>query len=162
MTIKDVIYNMFQQFLNKEKIYSKTGVISNVNETTRLCNVTPNDGSPIIFNVRLQAIKDSTTGFVQIPKDGTECIISFINRSTAVLISCKEITKLIVDADTLIQFNGGTLGGMVKVSNLVSAYNSVVTDLNVIKGALNGLGVPIVITSLTKSNSDFENTKIKQ
>jgi hypothetical protein len=162
MTIKEAIYQYFTQFLSKEKVYAKTGVVSNVNETTRLCDVTPNDGSPIVYNVRLQALKDSTTGFVQIPKAGTECVITFINRSTAVLISCKEITKLIVDADTIIQFNGGALGGMVKVASLVSAYNSVVTDLNTIRAALNGLGVPIVITATTKTNSDFENVKVKQ
>ena len=177
MTIKEAIYQYFTQFLSKEKVYAKTGVVSNVNETTRLCDVIPNDGSPIVYNVRLQAVKDSTTGFVQIPKTGTECVITFINRSTAVLISCKEITKLLIDADTVIQFNDGTLDCMVKVNDLVTKLNNLENKVNAIvtftsthvhPGVTVGLGSTLVTTtpvtgSLTPTvKSDLENVKVKQ
>ena len=177
MTIKEAIYQYFTQFLSKEKVYAKTGVVSNVNESARLCDVTPNDGSPIVYNVRLQVVKDATTGFVQIPKSGTECVITFINRSTAVLVSCKEITKLIVDADTIIQFNGGSLGGMVKINDLVTKLNNIETDINNLKtafstwvvvpsdggGALKTITATWYSASITPTvKSDLENTKFKQ
>jgi len=133
MTIEDALYKFFLKFLGKERIYSKTGVVSDVNETTRLCNVLPNDGSPLLYNVRLQTIKDSSTGFVVIPKNGTECIVSFINKSTAFLSSCEESDKLIVDCDTLIQFNGGTKDGLVTVNELVTKLNNLESDLNALK-----------------------------
>jgi len=97
MTIEEALYQFFFKFLNKERIYSKTGVVSDVNTTTKLCNVLPNDGVPMIYNVRLQAVKDaSDNGVLIIPKDGTECIITFVNRSTAFLAQSKEVEKIII------------------------------------------------------------------
>jgi hypothetical protein len=97
MTIKDAIYLYFDSFLKKERIYSKTGVVSNVNSTTKLCDVLPNDGSPMVYNVRLQAIKDAgDNGILVLPKNGTECIITFINKNIAFLSQCKEVDKIII------------------------------------------------------------------
>ena len=101
MIIKDVIYNMFQQFLNKEKVYSKIGIVSNINTTIKLCNVMPNDGSPELFNVRLQAVKDaSDTGITIIPKNNTNVIVTFINNKVGFISQCEEVDKIIISNST--------------------------------------------------------------
>jgi len=97
MNIRDVIYQYFNQFLSREKIYSKIGVVSDTNSTTKLCNVLPNDGSPMVYNVRLQVVKDANnTGVLVLPKNGTNVIITYLNHKLAFVSQCQEVDKIII------------------------------------------------------------------
>jgi len=147
MTIRDAIYQYFQQFMNREKIYSKAGIVSNINKTTKLCDVTPNDGSPIVYNVRLQAVKDaSNTGIVILPKDNTNVIITYINRTVAFVSQCEEVDKIIIS-------NNG--------ESLKSILNDLVNDAlkNAIVQTPSGPGSfdAGTITKLTTINTSINN-----
>lgn len=150
MTIRDVIYQYFNQFLNKEKIYSKAGVVSNVNSTTKLCYVTPNDGSPMVYNVRLQAVKDaSNTGVVILPKDGTNVIITYINRTVAFVSQCEEVDKLIISN------NGESLKSI--LNNLVNdALKNAIVQTPAGPGSFDAATLTKFTTINTSINNLFE------
>lgn len=122
--------------------------------------------------VPLKVLKQSQASLLEVPAVDSVVLVAFRdgNLQAPQIVASGECSSVYVTVgdsdlqitDSLFKFNGGSNGGLVLVNNLVTAYNSIVIDLNVIKAALNGLGVPIVITSTTKTASDFENTKIKQ
>jgi hypothetical protein len=144
------------------------GIIEAVNETNYTADVKCIDAT--FYNVPLRVLVGHQAGFIEIPKVGTNCTIAFrdanLNRPT--MLEVHEVQKVLIKCDNII-FNDGNLGGMVKVGKLVEAYNNVVTDMNIIKAALatpcvNGVALNPTFTpaTTTKSNTFFENSKIKQ
>lgn len=134
MTIEGVLNQFFDKWFRKQRIYSVVGTVSDVNETTRTCNVTPIDGSAIRYDVRLQSKLSSTKGFVQFPKDGSKVIVTFLNQHTGFISAMEEVDKIYIDTD-LVQFNEGLNFGVTKIDSVVSKLNAIETDLNTIKAA---------------------------
>jgi len=99
------------------------------------------------------------------PVNGTDCLIAIIegDEATAFL--------LYADQAELIQFNGGELGGLVKISPVIAWMHKVNSDMNTLKTLLqtspvagNGASLAIVFNPQTPDpdQSDFENNKITQ
>ena len=183
MTIQDAIREFINRSLSERELYSKVCTVSDVNESTRTCTCTPVDGTAVINDVRLQSSLSSSNGFVQIPKDGSKVIATFINKVQAFVSLCEEVDKIIIDTDLieinsdLVEFNGGTNDGMVKINDLVSRLNNLENDINTLKtafstwvvvptdggAALKTISAAWYGASLTPTvKGDIENTKITQ
>jgi hypothetical protein len=141
-------------------------------ETKFTCTVQIPTTEALIYNVPLRVLISSQSSFIEIPKKGTACVLTFrdMNESRPQILEVHECKKIIFKCDSII-FNDGTNDGFVLVAKLVSAYNNVVNDIGTIKTALNtncANGVPLIVPgtwtpeTTTKANTDFANPNIKQ
>lgn len=135
------------------------GVVKSVNKTDNTC-VVEDDGVDIP-GVRLGSVTGKNKGIVLYPK--TKAFILCVkveDTEEYSMLSASEYDSIEIKIESLV-VNGGEFGGLVKVSPVVSWMQKVKTDLTTISTAMQGLGVPIVITTNSPVQSDFENTKIK-
>jgi hypothetical protein len=112
------------------------GVIESVDEEAFTCDVKVGDstGSTTYFDVPLRVLISAQASVIEIPKIGTNCIICFRdgNLGRPQILIIHEALKILVNCDNIV-FNGGQLGGMVKVQDLVSKLNTIEQDLNTLK-----------------------------
>lgn len=134
MNILDQIKEIVKLAFKSEKIYSEVCTIVSVNESERTCICQPIDDSAELQKVRLQAIKSQSVGLVQIPKVGSYVIVTFIDNKNSFVSVFTEIDKILIDTD-LVQFNGGTFDGIVKINDLVTKLNNLENDINDLKTA---------------------------
>ena len=132
--LKEVVDELLGNALKQEKIYSIIGTVSNVDEAKRICDVTPLGDEAKRFAVRLQSAISKKVGIVLIPKDKSDVIISFTNRTQAFVSLTSDLDKILIDTD-LVQFNGGDNDGLVKIGDLITKLNNIENDLNTIKAA---------------------------
>lgn len=116
------------------------------------------------------------------PKPDTTCLIGIIEgqEAAAFLLSAMEVEEITVDAETLISFNGGKLGGLVKVEALTNKLNELIDTFNkhthtIPSGGISTQGsataqstvAPVTVPAIDKKQEkvkreDYENEKIKQ
>lgn len=109
---------------------------------------------------------------ILVPEKGSMCVIAVIEGvdTECVLISAERVKRILVKAETEIAFNGGSLGGMVKVQELTDFINKIVTMFNMhthtVAGVQPGAGtafVPKPVIQMEKLVRDkIENKLIKQ
>ena len=120
LTIREAIQQIVK---DNEEIYSLIATVTEVDENKRTIDAKPIDGSAEIFDVRLQAAESGATGFVQIPENGSEVVITFLSKDTAFVSLCTSVTKLLVDSEEM-TINGGNNGGLINISSLVDKINA--------------------------------------
>lgn len=113
------------------------------------------------------------------PVVGATCLVGILegNDTDAFMLFASEVERIEIKSTQLIEFNAGTLGGLVKVNDLVTKLNTLEQDLNNLKSAFSGwTPVPqdggaalkaalasYMAATITKTKvSDIENNKIKQ
>ena len=140
--LEEIIYRVIKRL----EIYSLVGTVSDIDETQRICTVSPLDGSAVVYGVRLQASLSPqngplNNGVVNIPKDQSNVIVTFLNKDTGFISQMTEVAKTIqvnedvgsysltvkdksvkVDASGVV-FNGGNNGGLLLLQNTVSRLN---------------------------------------
>ena len=133
--LKEIVDELIGNALKQEKIYSIIGKVSNVDEAKRICDVDPIGDEAKRFAVRLQSAISKKVGIVLIPKDGSDVIISFMNKTQAFVSLTSDLDKILIDT-TLVQFNGGDNKGLVNVVDLTTQLNTIEKDINTLKTAL--------------------------
>lgn len=170
-SIRDILREIVKE---NEEIYSLVCRVDAVDETERTVDVTPINGGAPIFGVRLQSAINSDKGFVQIPKTGSDIVVTFMSKNTGFVSVCEEVEKVLIDCDE-VTFNGGGNEGLVivqslvdKINRLENKVNSLVTKFNVHTHVASSFGAPTTPpptpeTAITPTTlkSDLENTKIK-
>lgn len=173
-----------------------------VDKTARTVDCSPlNEGAPLL-GVNLQANQGADYGLCLFPEPGSFVIVGFVADGAAGVVLCTEKieaaeiviggTSAVIDADGLrldvggisahidknaVTFNGGDLGGLVKVEDLTKRLNIIENDINKLKGILSswtpvaqdgGAALKTGVASWagaqltpTKRN-DYENEKVKQ
>lgn len=113
------------------------------------------------------------------PVVGSICLIGIVEGEDCdgFILSASEVEKIEIKANTLIEFNGGTLGSLVDISKIVQKMNVIEQSLNTLKTALRswvpvtGDGGAALKTALASYISqtitqtqvgDIGNNKIKQ
>lgn len=156
------------------------GIILTVDETAFTSSVQIGDSTDVAiqYDVPLRVLVSQQASVIEIPKVGTKCIICFRdgNSGRPQILSIHEALKILVNCDNII-FNNGSLGGLVKVEDLVTRLNNIEQDINSLKNAFtswtpvpNDGGAALKGAASTWSGqqltptekSDIENTKIKQ
>lgn len=172
-----------------------------VDKTARTIDCSPiNEGAPLL-GVNLQANQGADFGLCLFPEVGSYVVVGFVADGAAgvVLLTEKiesaEIvignTSAVVDADgfrvdvgeisahldkNAVTFNGGKLGGLIRVENLTNRLNIIENDINSLKTAIagwipisqdGGAALKTAVTSwageqLTPTTrNDYENEKVK-
>ena len=154
-----------------------TGTAKDVGEMT--CTV-EREGSPSLFDVRLNAIDDALGSYFTIyPAEGSSVLVAIIEsmKTEAVVIRCSEVSSIRIKMgnETLVGdqngfvFNNGTTG-LVKLPEMISWMQKVQSDLQTLKVLLstslvvgNGAPLAVVFNPATPApvRSNFEDTKIK-
>lgn len=129
------------------------GVASNINFDEQTCDVETLAGKADFKEVKLKGvIKNDDTGFIIYPKDGSEVAVCIIEGDEANAFVCQftEIDSILIHlkngdntifkqhlmADGTLEFNGGDLGGLINVEDLVTQMNKAQNDLNNLKSAI--------------------------
>lgn len=161
------------------------GTVQNIDEQNRSCEIRIDDDLTL-FNCRLNAVLDSYQNHLLIvPKD--QSAVAFIcvdgKPTDPLIIAYSEIEKVMLtigESDILIEdgkikMNGGDLGGLINIEDLVSHINTIENDINNLKTALSGwtpipqdggAALKTAVTTwagqqITKTKkSDIEDTKV--
>jgi hypothetical protein len=151
------------------------GIATEVDDTKFLCKVSPIDGNAELLDVRLCPDTElDTKGFILIPKENSLVYVVMDNAVTGFVAMVSEIENVIFNCDKIV-FNKGTLGGMVKINDLITKINNIETKLNTFMAHYKththphpqgntSTAIPIFAEqnlALTQKN-DLENEKIKQ
>lgn len=130
--ISEALNMLIDRKLSRFEIYSIVGTVSNVNESARTCDVTPIKKGGIIYDVRLQSVLNSTKGIVQIPKDASKVIVTFLSKNNGFVSLCEDVDKILINTD-LVKFNGGINGELINIDSLTNDLNQLVSEVNDIK-----------------------------
>lgn len=165
----------------RSMIAVKSGKVKDVNEAEGTCQVLlTEDQGAMETKVLLNAITSNTAGIMAVPKVGSIVEVANVDGDDKwTLIRASAYTKVLIKADTVVEFNGGSLGGLVKVVELTNKIRALEEDLNNLKSVLSTWmpvandGGAALKTALTSAGymadtftptvrGDIENTKIKQ
>jgi hypothetical protein len=176
--LSSALYNAIKK-VNRASVVVEATVIS-VDESAFTCDVSVGDSvsSSTYYDVPLRVLVSQQASVVEIPEINTKCVICFrdSNIGRPQILMIHKALKILVLCDQII-FNNGTLGGMVKVNDLVTRLNTIEQDINTLKAAFSSwtvtpndggaalksaagawYGQPLVPTQV----SQIENLKIKQ
>lgn len=151
---EDILRLMREYFKAPVQVFPATVKSVNTNELT--CVVEPVEG-PEIYNVRLKAAIDNVKeGLVEIPKANSTVLVGLIGNdtNTCFIMRCSQVEEVVMF--------GGTLGGLIKIVDLVSKLNALENKVNTIITWGGSVSPPLVTTALTATQrADLENTKVK-
>lgn len=171
------------QFNDNVKLLAASVV--SVNESARTCVVTTtsSQASVTIENVQLMASVDD--GFLLIPTIDSTVIVSYSTHNAPFITLFSSIDKVLIIVgntqmkitDGLVQFNDGSLGGLVKITQLTNKLNNLENLVNDLAAKYNshthvlalsagtGTAAPTTTTETTvltpTAQADIEDTTIK-
>jgi hypothetical protein len=162
--------------------------VVSVDEDEKTCVVDPVDDNS---NVKIEGVKlsvNANDGFCEFPAVDSNVLVAVTQTKAAYVIKCEDVDKIkiTIDKDNYLEydsngwvFNNGTLGGLIKITDLTTEINNRVNILKAasvagftsVDAALNSIasgsgvstaaynGAVATLTPLNKST--YENTKIK-
>lgn len=161
----------------KDEIHMCDATVKYVDQMSRTCVCTPIGGKAVtdLGNVLLMSEVDD--GFLKIPAIGSTVRVQWSTRVVPFITMYSQLQKVILVTIDGIQFQGGELGGLVKVidlttklNNLENAYNDLVTKFNSHTHVLalssgTGTAAPTTTAETTilspTNQTEIENTAIK-
>jgi hypothetical protein len=150
----DILRLLREYFKAPVQVFPATVTAVNTDELT--CTVKPVEG-PEIFDVRLKAgIDQVKDGLVEIPANNSSVLVGLIGNemNTCFIMRCSQVQEVVMF--------GGTFGGLIKISELVSKLNNLENKVNTIISWGGSVSPPLVTTALVTTNrNELENTKVK-
>ena len=170
------------------KNFALVCTVDAVDKTARTIDCSPiNEDAPLL-GVNLQANQNSSCGVVAYPRVGSYVVVGFVAEGSAgVVLLTDEIEsmEIVIGQETSaeltgdgIVFNGGNLGGLVKVEDVTKRFNLIEKDINDLKQVLaagwtvasndGGAALKMAATSwygsrlVETKRTDLENKKVKQ
>ncbi|MGR3178298.1 MAG: hypothetical protein ACUZ8E_09620 [Candidatus Anammoxibacter sp.] len=98
MEIREILEEFINNELVKEQFYSQIGKAVNVNADKRTCDFEPISDIAKREGIRLQSLISESKGFVLIPKEGSDIVVTFLNKSTGFVSLTSEIEKIHFEA----------------------------------------------------------------
>ena len=190
-TIKDILIAFISKFANENEFYSTRAKVISNDLIKNTCTVETIDNKSEIVKVQFLSYIGATLGFLLIPEIDSIVTVSFYSPNEAYISKASVLSKLkmlfkddqqneisfLID-DTGIYFNGGLLGGLVKLAEMTSRFNDLESLHNTLQSNFSswtpapndgGAALKTIITTgyvaETVPNSqgpDFENEKVKQ
>ena len=116
----------------------------------------------VIDMVRLNAISTADKGIVVTPKAGTYVLVSRLGEVNWFVTLCGEVEKISIDAEADIVINGGQLGGLIKIEDLIGSINHMVETFNSHTHTVaETLAKQVEIPMQRLNRNDIENIHIK-
>lgn len=96
--LRDRFIRLIQDELAQEMFYSEIGKAVNVNANKRTCDFEPISDIAKREGIRLQSVISEGKGFVLIPKENSDVLVTFLNRSTGFVSLTSEVEKIHFEA----------------------------------------------------------------
>lgn len=141
MELRDLILRIVEEGLGE--IRSIICEVESVDESNRTCNLIPVDGSAKILKARLQPDTGKQSGFVQIPKEGSFVVASWISDTLAFVSLVTDPDKILIDTPEIIM-NQGSNGGLVVNTKLQVEIEKLNANFTLIKNLITS--APVVPT----------------
>jgi hypothetical protein len=118
------------------------GTIASVDTSKFTCVVTVGDNTH--SNVPLRVLIGSQASVIEIPVVNSNCEIIFRDAkfNQPQLLFVDQVDQLLINCKTLVQYNGGLLGGMVKAKVLQTQSNFDKAILDALLAIINGAPIP--------------------
>lgn len=157
---------------------SNIAQVQSVNEAECTCVLVDDDGLEF-FDVRLRPVTGKNKSFLQIPKEGSFVLAVRVEDSDDwMIVACDEVEKVqlivgsmdVVITENDVLFNGGMLGGIIKISELTAKLNELVNTFNAhthavattgTAAAQSGTAAPTTQVAKIFKKSDYEDETIK-
>lgn len=117
------------------------GTVTSVDEDARTCNVQPLMDDAEFIDVWLQGSDESTEGVLIVPKVDSEVVCIAIDDFQAVVINTTSIEKVLIESP-LVQFNDGSNGGLINISDLQTEIEKLNSSLNSLKTIIDSM-IPV-------------------
>lgn len=155
-----------------DKVHLYACTVNSVNVGARTCQVTTlsSKDSVTIDNVKLMAAVDD--GIFVVPTLGSTVYVIYNNHAIPYVALFSQVDSILfvsgsnaisISSAGGIQFNDGSLGGLVEVSALVTKLNNLENAFNALNAKVNVLALSPIIPPLVDTvRGDIENTKITQ
>ncbi len=142
------IANYLRSLVGKQNALAVLAKVVSLDEQNNTCEVEPLNEDANLVDVRLSPVLDIEEGLVVYPKIDSVVVVVLLDEATAYVGLVSEILKVKlkigdtklelkegklqvdINAEDGIVFNGGGLGGMVIVGNLVQAFNGLANVVN--------------------------------
>jgi hypothetical protein len=128
--------NFVKHMVRGHVVYEGTVSAVDTDKFTCDCMITDTP----FYAVPLKVLTGSQASVIEIPVVGSNILLTFrdgnIQRPQILFID--QVDKLLINCQTLVEFNGGNLGGMVKVIPLASAIEAIQNDINTLKQDISG------------------------
>lgn len=137
--------------------------VKSVDEANFTCECEPIDGSADFFGVLLNA--DKKKGFVLVPKVGSFVVVTQMSETTSCVVMVSDVSQVYIAGDEN--------GGLVKIDNLKTQYDTMISAFKAAIGAgfsaLSGLDGGASLAAFNSAASSvqnlnkttLENTKVK-
>jgi hypothetical protein len=171
MKAEDAFLLLFRKLMPDVAAIS-IGTVASVDKDKHTCDV-ERDGQPALFNCRLNAVIDTLDSHVTcFPQVGSYVLCISLDEPTACFVfaysKIEEVqvkvgsSEMVIDK-TDILFNGGALGGLMKISEFTSKLNSFVDTYNAHTHPETGSVTSVTSGQAARFNrADYENQNIKQ
>jgi len=125
--------------------------VSDIDLATFTCTCTPTNGDAEFYDVLLNA--DADKGFTLIPANGSLVIVQQTSQATAYVSMVSKVDQVYIAGDAN--------GGLVKVTELTTKLNQLVTQISANFTAIAAI-YPYTIVPLTPfTPTDYQNLKVK-
>jgi len=181
-SIKMAVQKLAGTFL-KDEITMISCSVESVNVGARTCNCVAIDGEGVTEVINVQLMAEVDDGMLLVPTVGSTVMVAFSKRVLPFVVMFSQLDQIVMISgssvvtiqDGSIQFNDGSFGGLIKISQLVTKLNNLENDLNKIKQAFtswtpvpNDGGSALKVASATWAGaqlvdtmqSDLENTLV--
>lgn len=153
--------------------------VTSVDENKRTCSANPISSDQETDIDEINLMSDPGDGMLLIPKVGSTILIVYSDKIEPYVLLFSDLDKVKMNADTIIELQDGTFGGLVKINDLKTQYDSNIAAIKTacaagfaaVDTALNaivpGSGVSTVAFNaaaasiLVLNKTTLENTKVK-
>lgn len=90
------------------------------------------DARTVSDDLEIYDVQLGTGSVILYPKIGSICVIGLLEgmNTDAILISCSEVERIEINANTEIALNGGSNGGLINIETLTEKINGLVEKFN--------------------------------
>jgi alanyl-tRNA synthetase len=139
--------------------------VVSVDMNSRTCTGTTITGTSEIDIDNIQIMPGVSDGFILIPAVGSMVYVAYSRRNLPFIAMFAEVDKVLLICDNVV-VNDGSFGGLVKITELTSKLNNLVSKVQqeLVKIQTAGVSVGMTYTPGTLDQfqkSDYENTKFK-
>jgi hypothetical protein len=144
-----------------DKVHIIPCVVDEVDLETRSCTCTPIGGKAATEITGVQLMAEVDDGLLLVPAIDSTVIVCYSDKNVPYIALYSELEKATLVTLNGIQFQGGELGGLVIISELLEKINNLESAFNLLNAKVNSLApTPVIEPIIPTERSEIENTSV--
>ena len=103
----NILDELIRKIEKRFEIYSIVGTISEIDEGKMTAKVTPLNGDPELFGVKLLSSSSGDAQTIFVPVDGSEVTVTFLNAETGFISQISNVEKVLIKSKDEIVIEAG-------------------------------------------------------